>query len=158
MFDFGRKRKPTQCLMSFQGRQRGFREVLKRVFANQRSVTKGRPANAAAAVSQQGRQACSTAAWLVKIFIAILKLSVYPPLSQATADEKTAIFTRQQGPTSLTNGPSSSSLVVDAFLHRQHGLSPFQQLLLLYGLSVCVRVLQITSSYLNTLLAKAPTL
>jgi hypothetical protein len=41
----------------------------------------------------------------------------------------------------LTNGLSSFRLVLDAFLHRQHGLSPFQQLLLLYGLSVCVRVL-----------------
>jgi hypothetical protein len=41
----------------------------------------------------------------------------------------------------LTNDPSSFRLVADAFLHRQHGLSPFQQLLLLYGPSVCVRVL-----------------
>jgi hypothetical protein len=41
----------------------------------------------------------------------------------------------------LTNGLSSYRLVADAFLHRQHGLSPFQQLLLLYGLSVCARVL-----------------
>ena len=41
----------------------------------------------------------------------------------------------------LTNGLYSFRLVVDVFLHRQHGLSPFQQLLLLYDLSVCVRVL-----------------
>jgi hypothetical protein len=41
----------------------------------------------------------------------------------------------------LTNDLSSSSLVADAFLHRQHGLSPFQQPLLLFGLSVCVCVL-----------------
>jgi hypothetical protein len=41
----------------------------------------------------------------------------------------------------LTNDLSWFRLVADAFLHRQHGLSPFQQLLLLHGLSVLVRVL-----------------
>ena len=44
-------------------------------------------------------------------------------------------------PMRLTNEPFSFRLLVDAFLHRQRGLSPFQQPLLLYGLSVCVRVL-----------------
>ena len=91
-FRSGRKEKTHAVPHEFQGGQRGFREVLKRVFANQRSVTKGRPANAAAAVSQQGRQACLAAAWLVKIFIAILKLSLYPPMSQETADGKSAIL------------------------------------------------------------------
>jgi hypothetical protein len=92
-------------------------------------------------VSQQGRQACPTAAWLVKIFIAILKLSLYPAMSQETGNRKSAISPGNKGLASLTNSLSSSRLVVDAFLHRQHGLSPLQQLLLLYGLSVCVRVL-----------------
>jgi hypothetical protein len=92
-------------------------------------------------VSQQGRQACSTAARLVKIFIAILKLSLYPAMSQETANGKSAISPGNKGLASLTNSLSSSRLVADAFLHRQHGLSPLQQLLLLYGLSVCVRVL-----------------
>jgi len=85
-FDSAEKRKPTQCLIGFKGRLRGFREVLKRVFANQRNVIEGLPASAAAVVSQQGRQTCPAAAWLVKIFIAMLKVSPYPPGSQETAD------------------------------------------------------------------------
>jgi hypothetical protein len=45
----------------------------------------------------------------------------------------------------LTNGASSFRLIAGEFLHCQHGLLPFQQFLLLYGLSVCVHVLKITS-------------
>jgi hypothetical protein len=92
-------------------------------------------------VSQQGRQACSAAAWLVKIFIAILKPSLYPAMSQETAKRRSGILAGNRGLASLTNSFSSFRLGVDAFLHRQHGLSPLQQLLLLYGLSVCARVL-----------------
>jgi hypothetical protein len=54
--------------------------------------------------------------------------------------ERSVAF-REWCPGRLTNDLYSFRLVVDAFLHRQHGLSPLQQFLLLYGLSVCVRVL-----------------
>jgi hypothetical protein len=40
------------------------------------------------------------------------------------------------GALELTNRGKSSTLAIDAFLHRQHGLSPLPQLLLLYALSV----------------------
>jgi hypothetical protein len=62
------------------------------------------------------------------------------PLSQETADRRFSHFPWNHG-LGLTNDPYSFRLVADAFLHRQHGLSPFQQFLLLYGLSVGVRVL-----------------
>jgi hypothetical protein len=65
-------------------------------------------------------------------------------MSQVRQTEDCGNFTRQrvrQYAYTLTNGPTSFRLIEDAFLHSQHGLSPFQQLLLLYGLSVCVLVL-----------------
>jgi hypothetical protein len=124
----------------FQGRLRGFVSFLKCVFANQRSVTGGSPDSAAAVVSQQVRQAWP-AAWLVRVFIAIVEINPYPLISQDTAEGEVPATYWARWPTCLTNDLDSFRLVTDAFLHRQHGLSPFQQFLLLYGLSVCVRVL-----------------
>ena len=51
----------------------GFERFLERFPPNQRNVTEGSPASAAAVVSQQGRQARPAAAWLVNIFIAMCK-------------------------------------------------------------------------------------
>ena len=54
---------------------------------NQRNVTEGSPASAAAVVSQQGRQASPAPAWLVNIFIAMCKLNPPLPKSQEAAVE-----------------------------------------------------------------------
>jgi hypothetical protein len=88
LFRFGRKEKTHAApYWVSRGDCVGFERFLKRLFANQRSVIEGRPASAAAVVSQQRRQACPAAAWLVKIFIAMLKLSPYPPMSQERPTE-----------------------------------------------------------------------
>ena len=80
----------------------------------------------------------------MKIFIAVCKLNPYTPTesSKGRQNEVTSLAgSRGKLADTLTNGLSSFTLMSDALIRRQHGLSPFQQLLLLHGLSVCVRVL-----------------
>jgi hypothetical protein len=54
---------------------------------NQRNVTEGSLASAAAVVSQQGRQASPAPAWLVNIFIAMCKLNPHS-LDESSKDRR----------------------------------------------------------------------